>query len=108
MCITNKIESFKKKYDRLRIKYPSHLEYSDYGNFTIVDKDKLFKFFIRVDGDTFLATLVPQATTHLHKIQDTVQEQFYSSESLFKFIVKWYEDRGIQTFNPNSIKFILE
>lgn len=106
--LTDKLDGLKKKYERLTIKYPSQLKYSNTGNFTIRDDGELHKFFIRADNSYFTLTLVPSATTDIHLIQETCMEQFYSPESLFEFVIDFYKKKRIEIQYPNSMRFILD
>ena len=109
--ITKTLDEFQKEHERLRVKYPSHLKWGGQANFTIVNKSQEpYKFFIQyINEHNLYLTSVPRACRiPSDSILDTTySEQCLSVESVLKRVLEIYEDKGIMTHYPNSVKFIM-
>ena len=109
--LTEMLDEFSEEHRPLHLKYPSHLKWGGMGNFSVVNKRGTpHKLFINAQDSYLIVNEVPQAAQVSSGAIPTkiVCEQYYSVESALKGVLQFYEEKGIMTTYPNSIKFILD
>ena len=105
--IRERLVQLRKENDLLDVRFDINNEDKRF-TFSIRSKrEPSIRFFVTVlNNNQCMLTYVPNAEVN-PVVRTTEIEQFDRIEDLLEWVMDYFEDRGIMTDSPNSVKFIM-